>query len=186
MCGSPNRRIFSLEAPPDHAAREALSVELNSIPMPTLLVRQKGPAWNVPFIVVYEPGRGTIRSVRSVRANDSPNVGACEVTGDSFSALIAQDDKPASPCQFDGFHFQGGFAAIIQHDNNVTELYLGHGQALGNDQTSISAKGGEAIDADLTRTNAGWVYSSSGPIEIVLAMARFDLPPGHNAIVKQP
>jgi hypothetical protein len=186
MCGSPNRRVFSLEAPPDHAGREALPAELNSIPMPTLLVRQKGPAWDAPFIAVYEPGRGTIRSVHSVDVNDGPNVAACEVTGNSFSALLAQDDKPTSPHRVDGFNFQGGFAAIVQHDDKVTELYLGHGLTLDNDQLSISARGGEPIDADLTRTDAGWVYSSSGPIEVVLSTAKFDLPAGHNAIVKQP
>ena len=55
MLGEPERRVFSVAAPADHAAREELQGKLDEIPMPTLVVRRQGDAWRKPFIAVYEP-----------------------------------------------------------------------------------------------------------------------------------
>jgi Heparinase II/III-like protein len=124
MPGQPNRKIFSLQAPPDHAAREACPA-LSTIPMPTLLVRQSGDAWAKPFIAVYEPyldsDGPTIQSVHSVKLDDDS--AATIVQGKEFTAYLVQSNDSDKPHTIDHHTFKGRFSALILHNNGATETY---------------------------------------------------------------
>jgi Heparinase II/III-like protein len=184
MLGNLGRRIFAVNAPPDHAGRESLPKELNSIPMPTLLVRQNGDAWNTPFICIYEPhlgaSTGRTRAIRAAHVETGAAVAACVVDGDSFNAILAQDDQPTAARRIEGWQFQGNFAAILRHGGQIDELYLGHGRLLGNGDISIQTSSDSALDASLRRTPGGWAYSSSAPIEIRVNSRTYVLAAGHN------
>ncbi len=65
MPGQKNRKVYSLMGPKNF--RYYLPYMRNK-PVPTLLVRQEGEAWNRPFIAIYEPsGKGVDASIKRVR-----------------------------------------------------------------------------------------------------------------------
>ncbi len=144
MPGGLKRRVFAVDAPANHAGRDALPAEFAEMPMPTVLVRQQGDAWQRPFIAVYEPYLSadgpTITSVRGAKVEgEDSSLAACVVEGRSkdggkdtaLKVLLAQDDKPADSHSFEGYNFQGSFGVVKLQDGAVSELYLGNGQNFG-------------------------------------------------------
>ncbi|HEY1719177.1 MAG TPA: heparinase II/III family protein [Verrucomicrobiae bacterium] len=187
MLGEPERRVFSVTAPPDHAAREELHGKLDEIPMPTLVVRQSGDAWQKSFIAVYEPALASegvaIQSVRAAKTDgENSSLAACVVEGHetdngkkSFSICLAQNDQTNADCKVEGFNFNGSFGVAIRHDGELDELYLAHGQNLGDSKLFLSATNDSLIDAALIRNAEGWRYSASAAIKAGLV---FPLPAG--------
>ena len=181
MVGQDDRRVFAVNAPPDHAGRPWLPKDLLDAPMPTIVVRQKGDAWGRPFVSVFEPylssEGATIALVRGVQFGaDDAGLAACYVQGreNAPSVYLVQDDQPAQLRHFEGYAFQGSFGALILKDQNVTELYLGNGRMIGNEHTFIAANTAVLTSASLIRTVSGWHYSASAPVKLSLV---FPLPP---------
>jgi hypothetical protein len=184
------RRVFALDAPADHAGREALPPEYMDIPMPTVLVRQQGDAWQQPFIAVYEPYLSadgpSITAVRTAKVEgDNLTLAACIVDGRTkdggkdcaLKVLLAQDDQPAGVHSFEGYKFQGSFGAIAMRDGAISEVYLGHGQTLGDSQVFLAAEDNAPINASLLRDEGRWRYSSSASIKAGLVFT-----PPQNAV----
>jgi hypothetical protein len=178
MPGGIKRRVFALEAPANHAGREALPPEYMDIPMPTVLVRQQGDAWRQPFIAVYEPYLSAdgpaITAVRAAKAEgENSSLAACVVEGrtkdggkDSvIKVLLAQDDRPGGLHRFEDCSFQGGFGVIMLRDGVISEVYLGHGQTLGDSRVFLTAANSAPISASLRRYEDGWRYSSSASVK---------------------
>ena len=193
MPGSKGRRVFSVAAPGDHAAREE-SPAFAETPMPTLIVRQRQDAWQQPFVAVYEPSLGSdqaaIRNVRAAKVDGrDAGLAACVVEGqtvtdgrrEKFSVLLAQDDQPGSEKHFEGFHLRGSFGVIIKREGIVAELYLGHGWTLGGSDVSLKAMGDSPVDAAMIYEGAGWRYSSSSSLSASLVFSR----PENTAKVKE-
>jgi hypothetical protein len=86
MLGGEKRRVYTVEAPANRGARHYVDEKYWNRLQPTLVVRQKGEAWDRPFVAVYEPSiqaDGTkIRSVRESAEN------TWLVTGDDWSAML--------------------------------------------------------------------------------------------------
>lgn len=128
-----HRRIFCVDAPPNRAARDALPPIYSQIPMPTLIVRQSGDAWDLPFVAVYEPslGTGTIYRVRTIPV-DKRGIVACAVEGTtevdgkttSFTVYLVQSDDPSATITIEGHLFKGVFSAILLYDGNIIEAYM--------------------------------------------------------------
>ncbi|MGD0382018.1 MAG: heparinase II/III family protein [Thermoguttaceae bacterium] len=184
MPGQVKRRVFTLDAPANHAGRDALPPRFGEIPMPTVLVRQQGDAWRQPFIAVYEPYLSTdgpaITKVRAAKVEgDNSSLAACVVEGrtkdggkdSAIKVLLAQDDRPADVRSFEGCNFQGSFAAILMGDGAISEVYLGHGQTLGDSRVFLTAADSAPISASLLRHEDGWRYSSSASVKAGMAFA---------------
>lgn len=175
MLGQTGRRIFSVSAPADHAIRDELP-SFAVIPMPTLVVRQSGDAWAKPFVAIYEPSFGgdgkSIQSVRAAKVGRDSSLVACIVDGNSdiagknsaFQVLLFQDDKTNVAEKIEGLEFQGSFGSILKRDNETAELYLGHGQKIGNAQISLSTTDGSSAAASLLRDGNEWQYSATVPM----------------------
>jgi hypothetical protein len=177
MLGEPGRRVFSVSAPADHAAREELRGKLNEIPMPTLVVRQQGDAWQKPFVAVYEPSLASdgvaIESVRAAKV-DGKNSGfvACKVEGNemdgikkTFNICLMQDDEPDTLRNVEGCAFQGNFGVAISRGGALAQLYLGHGQTISESNLSLTAINDSPVSAALIRDGDGWRYSASAPVK---------------------
>ena len=184
MPGKMKRRVFALEAPANHAGREALPPEYMDIPMPTVLVRQQGDAWRQPFIAVYEPYLSTdgpvITAVRAAKVEgDNSSLAACVVEGrtkdgdkdSALKVLLAQDDQPAGVRSFEGCNFQGSIGVITMRDRAISEVYLGHGQTLGDSRVFLTAEDRAPINASLLHNEGGWRYSSSALVKAGMAFA---------------
>ncbi|MGA2061565.1 MAG: heparinase II/III family protein, partial [Thermoguttaceae bacterium] len=191
MPGGMKRRVFALDAPANHAGRDALPPAFVEIPMPTVLVRQQGDAWRQPFIAIYEPYLSTdgpsITAVRAAkREGDNSSLAACVVDGrtkdggkdSALKVLLAQDDQPAGVHSFEGYKFQGSLGVIAMRDGAISEVYLGHGQSLGDSRVFLTAADNAPINASLLRDEGGWRYSSSASIKAGLV---FTLP--QNAVL---
>jgi hypothetical protein len=103
MVGGDERRVFAVDAPANRAARHNLAEKYWNRPMPTMVVRQKGEAWDRPFVAVYEPARqaeGTkIRAVKSEGGNRWVVRGAdwsatLSLDGAKLSLAILEDQQP--------------------------------------------------------------------------------------------
>jgi hypothetical protein len=181
MLGQNDRRIFSVSAPGDHAIRDELP-SFTDLPMPTLIVRQQGDAWQKPFVAIYEPSLASEKCVTGIHAikpdESNSDATACMVEGqiivssktEKFSALLAQDDQPEES-HFEGAHFSGSFGAIIKRGRKISELYLGHGTAIGETNIFLEAANQMPINADLRQSGNKWNYSSSAPTKAGLAFS---------------
>jgi CubicO group peptidase (beta-lactamase class C family) len=187
MLGQSGRRVFSVDAPSDHAARPSLPAVFQQTPMPTMIVRQTGEAWKRPFIAVYEPYLGSegakIRTVHAARTEDQSSLAACVVEGrtagagasEGFKAILLQNDAPARSSKAEGYTFAGTFGSVLTKSGRLSEIYLGHGKTLGDARFFVTASGANPTDADLRRDGDGWRYTSSDPIKVGL---EFALPAG--------
>ncbi|HEY1661680.1 MAG TPA: serine hydrolase [Verrucomicrobiae bacterium] len=172
MLGRDNRRIFSVDAPGDHAGRDEIPSFYN-LPMPTLVIRQHGDAWSKPFVTIYEPTFNSdgvsVTNVHAAKVDETvSSLVACDVEGQigqssTFSASLAQNDDMSSEKHFDDAHLWGSFGAILKQNGQVKELYLGHGRTIGNGQISLEATNSSWMNASLIRTADGWSYSASAP-----------------------
>jgi hypothetical protein len=179
MLGNASRRVFALDAPANHAVRDALPVEFSQISMPTILARQQGDAWQRPFVVIYEPHLGVdgakIQNVRMAKLADvNATVAACVIAGragSDFQMVLMQDDQPNQFRKIENYNFQGSFGAAILREDLISELYLGNGKMLGDERTSLTAKENMPVNASLRRQGDGWIYSGSAAVSAVLAFS---------------
>jgi len=190
MPGQGGRTLFAVDAPPDHEARDE---KLSERPMPTLIVRQRGDAWDRPFIAVYEPSTNnqpsSIESVETPRLSaQDGGLAACVVHGKSsaYTALLLQDDRPAFPhSDVNGARFQGRFGAVIVSGDRAPQLYLGSGTMLSSGQESLAAipiTAGQTpatVSAALWPDGAGWRYSASAPVRVTIS---FPAPPSMTTV----
>ncbi len=158
------RTVFSVDAPQNNAIREAIAPIMRGIPMPTIVVRQQGEAWQRPFVAVYEPfleGKGTVRSVRGVTGG---SVSGAVVEGDGYRALLLQDAAADGVRQVENANFQGDFGAVIERGGEIAELYLGNGKLIEFGGWKLEADAPTSID--VRRRGEGWVYGATGPVKI--------------------
>ncbi|RDV24148.1 hypothetical protein DXV75_15795 [Alteromonas aestuariivivens] len=123
----------------------------NKAPLPTLVLRKQGEAWSQPFVVAYESAtEGEKYAVQQVeRLEENGQFRGVKVTlrvaGEVLTQyVIAQDtiDDQFSAPEL-GIDFQGRFAVItINADNRVKELYLGSGQSLSYNGTTLTPPNG--------------------------------------------
>ncbi|BCM94181.1 hypothetical protein IAD21_06084 [Abditibacteriota bacterium] len=162
------RTLFAVDAPQNNTIRDSIAVSARDKPMPTLVVRQSGEAWQRPFVAVYEPslnGASTIQNVRSARVEgDAPTLTATIVEGQGYRVHLMQAASPDIPRTAEGATFQGDFGAVIERNGQLEELYLGNGHLLSFGNWRLEAL--QNVSASMRRTEAGWVYSASAPITI--------------------
>jgi len=184
MLGEPDRRLFAVEAPADHAARPSLPASFQKIGTPAFIARQNGEAWKRPFVAVYEPYLGSegsrVQSVRAARMSDGDNgLVACVVeshvfdTGARNTTMLLQDTDGAQHHDVEGCVFQGSFGVVTWRDGIVSELYLGHGKSVG--KAGVSLTSAMDTDADFSRQGDMWRFSASNPVR---ATIDFSVPEG--------
>jgi len=153
MLGQEGRTIFSLSAPNDF---RYYIHNLQELPVPTLLVRQSGEAWDRPFIAVYEPyGAGAESMVKRARrmenAPTSSNfVGLVVEQNDGsgrqdFILNCTRDDEEQ---RYEGIRFEGIYGVVTTTGAGMFKgMYLGSGRSLNYKAYSLKAAG--ALSASL-------------------------------------
>ncbi len=151
-----NRDYTRVMAPPSTEAPRAYEKK----PTPTLVIRQKGEAWSVPFAVVYEPSegdgdKGTVQSVTSIIQNGTFKGLTIKslVAGKMLTqyALILENDKAVFEDKQIGISFQGRYAVLTVDDKDkLQSVYIGEGSRLSfkklKIQSNISKSGSAYID----------------------------------------
>ena len=174
--GQADRTLFAVNAPPDHEIREGAYRALSEMPMPTMILRQRGEAWDRPFIAVYEPSTAdhpaTIEQVTAPHLSEGDvGLAACQVRGKSsdYTTLLLQDDRPnRSHADVDGTAFTGSFAVVTDRPGQPSQLYLGSGTLLSKGSVSVKSTNDAPISAAVWPAGSGWKYSASAAIKITV------------------
>jgi len=172
MKGYPGREVFSVKTPIAKATtRGALPDTISHLPVPAVVVRQEGAAWNKPFAAVFEPVEEGNTSIKSIRSFNP-------ITADSsFVGLIVENKKgstdyifssaTAAEASFRDFRVSANYALVREANNNPEFLFLGKGRELAYKQYSL--KSANDATAALTVNNTQWTYVSDKPLQVTFS-----------------
>lgn len=132
--GFNNREYTKVKAPQTFEAPEPY----NKLPTPTLVIRNKGEAWNNPFVVVYEPYNETEKpSIQSVTKIEQDGIykglivesiiGSKKVT----QYILTQSKGEVFNNATLKIYFKGTYAVItVDESKKIASLYVGEGDRL--------------------------------------------------------
>ena len=142
----------------DYASVMAPPAKLNSVKYyekkntPTLVVRQRGEAWQKPFAAVFEPYSNSpdTSSVRSVEQLDDAGSFkgfriVSKVEGKLITQLVLiQDQDAVYANEALGLRFEGHFAIVtLSSDDTPQSIYIGHGKMLQIGTTTLAPAPGQ-------------------------------------------
>jgi Heparinase II/III-like protein len=148
--GNDNRDYTRVMAPP---STEAPKVYENK-ETPTLVIRQKGEAWTVPFAVVYEPfegdnSKGSVQSVEPIVQNKvfkGLKINSL-VSGKMLThyALILENNDAVFEDKTLGLTFKGRYAVLTLDAKDVVQsVYIGEGKSLQFKKVAVQSKNGQS------------------------------------------
>ncbi|WP_281225897.1 heparinase II/III family protein [Flavobacterium aquiphilum] len=153
MQGQEDREVFSVLSPKSTALSHGLLPdEINNNPIPTLVVRQNGEAWDRPFVAIYEPALNNMSNIQFVDYFGKDEFVGIHVTNKSgredfiFSNAVA--DKKLNEKQFS---ITGTYGIISKKADDFT-LFLGNGKVISNRKYTIDL-GNEVASAVLKNEN---------------------------------
>ncbi len=144
--GNDNRDYTRVMAPPSSEAPNAYEKKET----PTLIIRQKGEAWAVPFAVVYEPyegdkDKGTVQSVTSIIQGGQFKGLTIKslVNGKALTqyALILENNDAIFEDKTLGITFKGRYVILTLDEKSKTQsVYMGEGQIFSFKNINIATK----------------------------------------------
>lgn len=166
MKGAEEREVFSVLSPSSSAIGDGIiTKDLVGLPIPTMVVRQNGEAWNRPFVAVYEPSLNGTSLIKNV---DYFGVG--EAVGIQISTKEGQQDfifsniKADTAFEYNGMQVNGTYAVITEKDRQVKSLFLADGIFIGNKGYSLKSK--VRTTMAFTYGENQWAYLASKPVEL--------------------
>jgi hypothetical protein len=162
MKGDQNREVFSPMAPKSTAygRDDMLPRDIEELPLPTIMVRQKGEAWNHPFAAIYEPSTSSQPSSIKDITSFKPTHVSEDFIGLAVETISAQKDYIFSstnlqPVAYNGMSVSANYAVVSKNDNQLNYLFIGKGTNIGSDGYSITSI--NPVTAALqTEKNAMW------------------------------
>ena len=158
--GQSEREVFSVLSPKSTALSHGLLPDdINKNPIPTLVVRQNGEAWNRPFVAIYEPALNNETNIQSVDYFGKNEFIGIHVTNKSekedfiFSNTTA--DIKLSEKQFS---VTGTYGIVSEKAADFT-LFLGNGKNISNGKYSLDL-GNDVASAVLKNENGELYFSS--------------------------
>lgn len=190
MQGQDGRQIFAARSPVARSVgRGSVPTELQSLLVPTLIVRQRGPAWDKPFVAVFEPihlDEGpTIKSIRRLEVSDATGdfVGIGVESRDGLNQFILNSTDNSEVKTSEGIGFSGTYGVVSEDGDGIVSVYLGKGQALMKDGYGIYGKGSE-VSASLERVDGQWYCSSDKDVIVWVDRAQVSVPAGSRVQVE--
>lgn len=168
--GSPDREFFSLLAPPSTAWEPGLlPKEIETAPLPTLVVRQRGAAWAQPFTAVFEATDRQPAQVEHVEQIDAGHALALRVrTAGQRRQTIMSGDRHDAAYARDGQQMVGRYAIIAERSGQLDYLFLGAGRSVSAAGYALAASSPEpaSVAAALWRAAGGWHFTASHPVRL--------------------
>lgn len=167
--GGKGRTVYQLNSLFNHRYYEP---SLRTLPVPALLVRQKGEAWDTPFIAVYEPyGNGVEAQIRSVYIGETSKqkgVAKLSVAHRSSNKVdhIIHSVCEKTEAEYVGIHFTGTYCVATVEDGRPVSVYIGNGISFKMGSLEVSLDGGKAFDAWLEWKDGAWICHSKDRIRI--------------------
>tara|TARA_R110002033_G_scaffold170455_3_gene213054 strand:- start:2886 stop:4973 length:2088 start_codon:yes stop_codon:yes gene_type:complete len=129
-----NREYTTVKAPVTFEAPEPY----NDLQTPTMVIRNKGEAWENPFVVVYEPfnekEKPTIKSVLKIEQNaiyKGLKIESNTPSNDLIQYVITQSKGEVFNSEILGIYFKGTFAVItLNQKEELKSIYIGEGEKM--------------------------------------------------------
>ena len=171
--GNADRDYTRVMAPPSTESPKAYEKKET----PTLVIRQKGEAWSVPFAVVYEPFEGgdkpTIHSVESLlQKGQFKGLKIKTSVQNKFLTqyvLILENNESVFEDTQLGLRFQGRYAVIMQDEKGTLQsVYIGEGKILNYKTLTIHAQNGKSGAVYIDFNNAQPIINAPTNFNITL------------------
>jgi predicted alpha-1,2-mannosidase len=143
MKGYEGRTLFNVMSPKSNAFDKGYKPEeLVRKSLPTLLVRQKGEAWDRPFVAVYQPYTYTEGpSIRSVDYfGHADNFVGIVVQSASRTDYIFNSASGDPDISYRTMQFKGNYAVVGETNGALACLFLGNGRRLAWNKWSITSE----------------------------------------------
>jgi hypothetical protein len=172
MAGQEGRQIFKVKSPVARSvSKGSVPREVQSLPVPTVIVRQNGPAWDKPFVAVYEPyykdDGASISTIRTLNPKQSAGdiVGIAIDSKQGSVQYILNNTTDSKQVECEGVKFAGLFGVVSDNPKGLSYLYLGDGTMLSKDGLVIDGLG-KAVNAYLEKDGQTYYYSSDSEVKI--------------------
>jgi|GEM_PF-64012 len=146
MKGDQNREVFSVMAPKSTAygRDDMLPRDIEELPLPTIMVRQKGEAWSHPFAAVFEPSTSSqptsIKSISSFRPrNVAEDFVGLEVQNKSGISQYIFSSTNTYPVVYNDITVSASYAVVSMQDNQLNYLFIGRGTNIRSNDYSITS-----------------------------------------------
>lgn len=145
---------------------------LRKLPVPALLVRQKGEAWERPFIAVYEPyGNGAeahIRSVYTGKTRKQKGVAKLSVEHSDKNKIdhIIHSVDENTESQYMGIRFTGTYCVATMEGGRLVSIYMGNGFSFKMKGMKVVSNDGKPFDAWLEWKDGEWICHSKDNVII--------------------
>lgn len=171
MKGNENREIFSVLSPPSTALGDGIiSKELASLPVPTLVVRQNGEAWNSPFAAVYEPSVNGETMIRNVSYFGKGEMQGIEVnSADGQKDFIFSNTNADILFENKELQVTGTYGIIREKDGILRSLFLADGTSIKSGAYSLKSKSRTTAAFNYEKNN--WSYLSGCEIELQIPIS---------------
>ncbi|WP_282123115.1 six-hairpin glycosidase [Algibacter mikhailovii] len=172
MKGTEGREVFSIKSPPNKAFKgnHGLPYEVDKQPYLTLTARQHGPAWENPFVSVYEPFTSSGgKSIESISSFEDEN-GNKEFVGLNITHRSGRTDMVFSSANHQIVNYKNNitdanYAIIANEDNGDWVIFVGKGKAMSAKGYAISAN--DYGNMVLKETNGQLMLDNEEPVEII-------------------
>lgn len=186
MKGEKDRTVFSALSPMTEGLSRTPGMPYNIKEQPTLtfVARQKGEAWNRPFVAVYEPS--TVKEAEQISSVTFPeveskqpgsHVGICVQQKNGRTDYILSSDGTTHPCLMDnGMKASATYALWGNRLGEDCTLFLGNGTLLQTPSASVKAD--VPVNVLLEKEADGWYYTASGTCTVTLGGKTFKIKKG--------
>ncbi|BAV07005.1 heparinase II/III domain-containing protein [Filimonas lacunae] len=173
MKGENDREIFSVKAPASKAIdRMGLPQEIATLPLPTIVARQKGEAWKRPFTVVLEPATTAAPASIATIQSFTPHTANSTVTGITITTrnggtqwIFAADST--AKASYGPYASNGTLGIISQQHDTLQYLFLSGGTHISCGAYQLTTRKGPAAAA-LCQKVDGWYFTASAPVTLTL------------------
>lgn len=167
MKGAANRQLFKALSPMSegYSRTPGMPYKVKEQPTLTFVARQKGEAWNNPFVAIYEPSSKSepamitrVEYPEVKAANEGSRVAmTVHLADDRQDMILSSDDL--TPCSTAEVEAAATYTLVRTAKGEPELILLGHGQLLRYKGVTITTdKPGHLL---LERRADGWYYTAS-------------------------
>lgn len=170
MRGEENRKVFKAYSPMiDALSRTPMPYDIKNSPCQTFVARQYGPAWDRPFVAVFQPFADTDENgIASVSyAGEDCEIIRVKKSDGSIEHIFSSDEYKAMEC--DGIKARAVIAVAAEGNR-----FMADGRFIGDRNASVSTK--VHATAALEKRPDGWYYCSTAPCRIKIGRKALSLP----------
>lgn len=171
MPGCSGRTIYKLNSLFNHRYYEP---PLKNIPVPAVLVRQDGEAWDKPFVAIYEPyGNGAEAILKKVYTEKTlAQKGVAKLTVEYRKKgrmdRIVHSVNPEEKSIYCGIEFRGTYCVVSFDDGKLKSLYMGNAKSFKLQDISIISCSNKPFNIYLEIKDGKPVYKVDGEVNIKL------------------